>query len=116
VIVLLLPELRDQLAEVISGVREKLVKSVFLALRIVASHQSHRLAEAPGHRHQANAQPAAEQIPLTRNEIAPLPGGALIRLLATPRTGCTGHAGDAASQHRARTCYYQRQTSPDRAT
>ena len=57
-----------------------------------------------------------DQIPLTRNEIAPLLRGALIRLLATPRTGCTGHAGDAASQHRVRTCYYQRPTSPDRAT
>jgi hypothetical protein len=31
VIVLLLLELRDQLVEVISSVREKLVKSVFLA-------------------------------------------------------------------------------------
>jgi len=36
-------------------VREKLVKSVFPALRIAASHQSHPLAEAPGHGHQATA-------------------------------------------------------------
>jgi hypothetical protein len=48
-IVVLLIELRDQLIEVVRSVREELVESVFLALRIVASHQSHRLAEAWGH-------------------------------------------------------------------
>ena len=36
-------------AGLVGSVREKLVKSVFAALRITASHQSHRLAEAPGH-------------------------------------------------------------------
>jgi hypothetical protein len=49
VIVLLLAELCDQLVEVACGVREKLVEPVFLALRVVASHESQRRAEAPAH-------------------------------------------------------------------
>jgi hypothetical protein len=59
VIVLFLLELRDQLIEVIGGVREKLMESVLLALRIVASHQSHHLAEALGHGHEATRLDAA---------------------------------------------------------
>ena len=46
-VALRLLKLLDQLIEVIGGVREELVKSVFLALRgVVALYQPHCLAEA----------------------------------------------------------------------
>jgi hypothetical protein len=56
----------------------------------------------------------ADQIPLTRNEIAALFGTLIIDPMTDARHRVRWPAWRRRHQHRARTCHYQRQAASDR--
>ena len=57
----------------------------------------------------------ADQIPLTRNEIAHLLSGQAVRPAHDATHRMRWSRWRRRHQHRARTCHYQRQTAEDRA-